>query len=126
MAIRSSKDAAATTRAGMPLSTPHPRFWRSNMSWMMMAGPTAFRINPSARASIQGIPKTAWATDPEIRASAMPGMRRRRVAAGPARRKVRQSSSRPERRKIRASAPCLILPRQGMGRARTSQGTGMF
>jgi hypothetical protein len=92
----------------------------------MMAGPTALRMKPRARASIQGMPKTAWATEPEMRASAMPGMRRRREAAGPARRKVRQSSSSPDRKKIRASAPWRILARQGVGRARTSQGTGIF
>ena len=72
------------------------------------------------------MPKTAWATDPETTASTMPGTSSRRTAAGPARRKTSQSNSSPDRRKIIASAPCLILDFHEAGSGAVSQETGTF
>lgn len=46
---------APSSIQGVPLSTPRPLRCRSNMSWMTMAGPTAFRINPRVNPSSQGM-----------------------------------------------------------------------
>jgi hypothetical protein len=38
---------------GMPLAAPSPAFCTSNMVWMTMAGPTAFRMKPSVRPAVE-------------------------------------------------------------------------
>ena len=57
IATTSSKDAAATTREGIPLAIPNPLFCRSNMPDTTTAGDTAARIKPRDIPSAIGIPQ---------------------------------------------------------------------
>lgn len=70
------------------LTVPRRRCCTSNMDWMTRAGPTAFRMKPSAKAKVGGMPKMGMAMPPSKKASQMPGTSSSRTAAPPTRRKI--------------------------------------
>jgi hypothetical protein len=73
---------------GLPFLMPRRICCTSNMHWMTRAGPTALRMNPTAKAKVAGMPKMATASPPSKKASSTPGIRSRRTAAGPTRLKI--------------------------------------
>mmetsp|Transcript_11914 Transcript_11914/g.24204 ORF Transcript_11914/g.24204 Transcript_11914/m.24204 type:complete len:204 (+) Transcript_11914:398-1009(+) len=123
IATTSSKEAAATTREGMPFSTPYPRSCKLNMPPTTTAGETAAMMKPMARAKKNGIPKIAQARPAVQSASVTPGSTVRRTTAKPSRLTAPKSISSPPlmRMFINPMARIAALQESGRPRARSPQ-----
>mmetsp|Transcript_18133 Transcript_18133/g.59224 ORF Transcript_18133/g.59224 Transcript_18133/m.59224 type:complete len:338 (-) Transcript_18133:618-1631(-) len=120
IASTSSKEAAATTSDGIPLSTPYPLLCSSNIPNTTTAGETAPRMKPRAIPSAGGMPKINTEAPPTTTASETPGIAVSLTAMSPMRRKASRSSSRPERVKMMDSPAALMLLDHASGSPSTS------
>mmetsp|Transcript_57943 Transcript_57943/g.163615 ORF Transcript_57943/g.163615 Transcript_57943/m.163615 type:complete len:204 (-) Transcript_57943:218-829(-) len=118
IATTSSKEAAATTKDGMPFSVPYPCLCRLNMPPTTMAGDTAPRMKPSDSPRASGIENIYAANAPVTTASVTPGITVRRTTHVPRRRTAPKSISRPPRMRMFMRPTARIAAAHGAGNPR--------
>mmetsp|Transcript_37403 Transcript_37403/g.79696 ORF Transcript_37403/g.79696 Transcript_37403/m.79696 type:complete len:225 (+) Transcript_37403:1687-2361(+) len=104
MASTSSKEAAAMTIDGTPLSVPYPRVCKSSMPGTTTAGETAAMTKPRRPAHAYGRPRRRCETSATVKASVRHGKQARRTVTHPIFLSFSRSRPSPARSMMTASA----------------------